>query len=238
MSKEDKTKKRLSNNLPTRANYRIGYGTPPKESRFQPGQSGNPRGRPRGAKNKRPALNEERLKDIILDEAYRTINVREGEANVTLPVAQAVVRSIAVKAAKGEYRAQLLFTEMLTTTEIANKRLHDEWLETAIIYKTHWEHEIDRCKQQRLEPPDPVPHPDHIEIDIMTGEVLIKGPFTPEERDRLNLLREKKSELETEIAVMRQELIDDPEHEHRKLIEDDIADLEERVDILRRVVPD
>lgn len=72
----------------------------------------------------------------------------------------------------------------------------------------------------------------------MTGEVLIKGPFTPEERDRLNLLREKKSELETEIAVMRQELIDDPEHEHRKLIEDDIADLEERVDILRRVVPD
>ena len=61
MSKEDKTKKRLSNNLPTRANYRIGYGKPPKESRFQPGQSGNPRGRPRGAKNKRPALNEDCL---------------------------------------------------------------------------------------------------------------------------------------------------------------------------------
>ena len=31
-------------------------------------------GRPKGAKNKRPALHEERLKEIILDEAYRGIN--------------------------------------------------------------------------------------------------------------------------------------------------------------------
>ena len=26
----------------------IGYGKPPKHSRFQPGQSGNPKGRPKG----------------------------------------------------------------------------------------------------------------------------------------------------------------------------------------------
>lgn len=29
--------------------YAIGYGKPPKGSRFQPGRSGNPKGRPRGA---------------------------------------------------------------------------------------------------------------------------------------------------------------------------------------------
>jgi len=32
---------------------RVGYGNPPPETRFQPGRSGNPRGRPRGAKGRK-----------------------------------------------------------------------------------------------------------------------------------------------------------------------------------------
>ena len=31
--------------------YRVGYGRPPRHSRFAKGQSGNPMGRPGGAKN-------------------------------------------------------------------------------------------------------------------------------------------------------------------------------------------
>ncbi len=31
--------------------YKVGYGRPPLKTRFAPGQSGNPRGRPRGAKS-------------------------------------------------------------------------------------------------------------------------------------------------------------------------------------------
>lgn len=46
--------------------------------RFKPGQSGHPRGRPKGAKSKPPKLNEERLKDMILAEAYRPIKVADG----------------------------------------------------------------------------------------------------------------------------------------------------------------
>ncbi len=37
--------------------YEVGYGKPPLQSRFQPGQSGNPKGRPKGSLNLAAALN-------------------------------------------------------------------------------------------------------------------------------------------------------------------------------------
>ena len=44
---------------------------------------------------------EERMKAIVLDEAYRTIAIRDDDRNVTVPMAQAIIRSLAVNAAKG-----------------------------------------------------------------------------------------------------------------------------------------
>lgn len=37
-----------------------------------------------------PGLHEERMKDIIRDEAYRDITVNEGDRRATIPMAQAV----------------------------------------------------------------------------------------------------------------------------------------------------
>jgi hypothetical protein len=238
MSKRDKDRKALSTSLPAQAGYAVGYAKPPEATRFQPGRSGNPRGRPKGAKNKAPALNEERLKDIILAEAYRSIKVRDGEKYVTVPIAQAAVRALAVNAAKGQHRAQRLFAELLGATEAANKRFHDEWLEVAISYKVDWERELERRRQFGIEAPDPIPHPDDIEIDMRTGQVIIKGPFTKEEKATWDKFRERKADFELELAELRQELIDDPDHEHRKFIEDDIAHTEKMLGIIRRMIPD
>ena len=102
---------------------------------FKKGQSGNSKGRPKSSKNAEPAWNEERLKDIVLQEAYRTITVQDGDRNVTVPMAQAVVLALAVNAARGQHRSQRLFAEILSATERQNKAHHDEWLETAIGYK-------------------------------------------------------------------------------------------------------
>jgi hypothetical protein len=238
MSKCDKDRKALSINLPARAGYDVGYAKPPTVSRFQPGRSGNPRGRPKGAKNKTPALNEERLKDIILAEAYRSIKVRDGEKSVSVPIAQAVVRSLAVNAAKGQHRAQLLFAQLLGATEAANKRFHDEWLDVAISYKIDWERELERRREHGIEAPEPIPHPDHIEIDMRTGQVTIKGPFTKEEKATWDKFRERKAAFELERAELRQELIDNPDHEHRRFVENEIAHTEKILAIIRRAIPD
>ena len=95
------------------------------------------------------------MKSILLDEAYRTIKVNEGSGQITVPMAQAVIRSLAVNAVKGNQRAQRLFTELLFTTERENKRLHDEWLDVAITYKVEWERELERRERLGIEGQSP-----------------------------------------------------------------------------------
>jgi hypothetical protein len=165
------------------SSYGVGYGKPPAAARFKPGQSGNPKGRPKGARNRMPQLNEERLKSIVMAEAYRTIKVNDGSQQVNMQVAKAVVRAISLNALKGHHRAQRLFAELLGQTETSNKALHDEWLNTALEYKVQWEREITRCRQRGLPDPDPVPHPDHIDLDMNTGQIVVDGPFTYKQRD-------------------------------------------------------
>ena len=205
------------------ASYDVGYAKPPESIRFKPGQSGNPRGRPKGARNKKPRLNEERFKDIILAEAYRAIKVNEGEKKVSIPMAQAVVRALAVNAAKGQHRAQQLFAELVSMTERANKALHDEYVETMIEYKVGWERELERRRALGIKAPDPIPHPDDIIIDMRTGEARVHGPMTKEEKVVWDRLRQRLDDSIQEIEELKKLAADPETASYRQVIEDDIA---------------
>jgi hypothetical protein len=128
-----------------------------------------------------------------------------------MSMAQAVIRSLAVNAAKGNQRAQRLFTQLLATTERDNKRRHEEWLQTAIKYKVDWELELERRKQLGIKAPDPIPHPDHIRIDFATGGVRITGPMSKEEKADWDRLAADKAECDKLIGELEQLLADYPQ---------------------------
>jgi hypothetical protein len=218
--------------------YEVGYGKPPASTRFKAGRSGNPHGRPKGAKNKRPRLNEERLKDIILDEAYRTITVNDGEKKISVPIAQAIVRSLAVNAAKGQHRSQQLFTELLMLTESANRRLHNEYLETIIEYKVEWEKELERRAKYGVVGPEPIPHPDDIVIDLRTGEATVRGPWTKEEKVVWEQLRKRLDDCNEEIRELKKLAADPESTDYRLVIEDDLAFVEKLRDRIASAIGD
>jgi len=218
------------------ATYDVGYGKPPKATRFKAGQSGNPRGRPKGSHNKRPALHEERLKDIILDEAYRDIHVRDGDRMVTVPMAQAIIRALAVNAAKGQHRAQRLFAEILATTERQRRALHDDWLDTAITYKVEWDRELARRDRLGIEGPEPLPHPDHVKIDLNAGTARIVGPATREELAELQEWKERKATFEEELVWLEAEADSTDDDAVRQIIINDITKTKEVLAIIERAL--
>jgi hypothetical protein len=76
--------------------YEVGYGRPPERTQFKKGQSGHPRGRPKGTKN---------LKTDLMEELSEKIVAREGDRTVRISKQRAVVKSLVAKTVKGDSRA-------------------------------------------------------------------------------------------------------------------------------------
>lgn len=80
----------------------VGYKKPPKHTQFKPGQSGNPKGRPKGVKNLFTDLREELEAKILVTEASQTQEVTKQRA---------MIKTLLAKALKGDARsAQVLIT--------------------------------------------------------------------------------------------------------------------------------
>ena len=201
--------------------YKVGYRKPPKKTQFKKGVSGNPGGRPRGSKNKERRFGAEKFKEIILKEAYRDIEVRDGEEMVTVPMAEAVVRATAVKAAKGYIGSARLFAELLSQVEAAENTLKFEAFTTYAEYKRNAEKEL--AHREKLGVSDDgktiLPHPDDIIVDPRTGEARIAGPMTQEEWDRDASIAKYQIALEEDIAYLEEYLAQNSEDEGNGTLE-------------------
>jgi hypothetical protein len=77
------------------ATYAVGYKRPPEHSRFQPGRSGNPSGRPKDSKNFKTLLRQ------ILNEQ---ISLQDGVNSRKVSKREAITRRLIIGAMKGDSR--------------------------------------------------------------------------------------------------------------------------------------
>ena len=225
-------RKRLT--LPDATTYDVGYAKPPVASRFEPGHSGNSKGRPKGARNKVPALHEARGRAIIMEEAFRTIPIVEKGRRVSIPMFTAVVRALTMNAAKGNNRAATILTGIVQKIEQENNELSRSYFASAVDYKMKWDAELQRRQDFGLNLPDPVPHPDDMVLNARTGEVHIKGPMTEDEKNLWAFAADYLPELERQLKSKERKLRRDPLHPDRWKLKREIKKEREQFTMLKQ----
>jgi hypothetical protein len=86
-----------------RNDYEVGKGRPPQHTRFKPGQSGNPRGRPKGIKN---------LKTLLANALNQRVSINEGGHRRTVSVREAILMRFVSMGLKGDLKVIMALLEM------------------------------------------------------------------------------------------------------------------------------
>jgi len=86
----------------------VGYRRPPKQHQFKPGQSGNPKGRPKGTPT---------LQEVMTREATKLIKIKQGDNVVSVPKLEALARRVFNKALEGDLAAARMIFQLATGPE-------------------------------------------------------------------------------------------------------------------------
>lgn len=86
--------------------YEVGYGKPPKQHQFKPGQSGNPKGRPKKNKN---------VTALFREELERKITVTENGVSRKLTKREAMVRQLVNSGLNGSVSDKIRLMKLLDT---------------------------------------------------------------------------------------------------------------------------
>jgi hypothetical protein len=104
MDQEDHDRPDERTGEPKRRKYQVGYGKPPLHTRFQPGESGNKRGRPRGARGLKTDL-----KAALSGRHTIQINGKPLRGNRQ----ELMMLTLATRAASGDLKAQALLIPLI-----------------------------------------------------------------------------------------------------------------------------
>jgi hypothetical protein len=88
--------------------YEVGYGKPPPHTRFVKGQSGNSRGRPRGAKN---------MKTLLTKALNELVVVTDNGGRRKVSKREAIITQLVNRSAKADFKAIQILLGMIRDIE-------------------------------------------------------------------------------------------------------------------------
>jgi len=88
--------------------YEVGFGKPPRHTRFSKGQSGNPRGRLPGAKN---------LKTLVIEALNQLVTVTENGGQRTVSKREAIATQLVNRAIMANWPAVKILLDILRDIE-------------------------------------------------------------------------------------------------------------------------
>ena len=88
--------------------YEVGYGKPPRPTRFKRGQSGNPRGRSSGAKN---------LKTLLSDALNVCVVVSDNGGRRKITKREAIITQLVNRSATADWRAIKILFDLVRDIE-------------------------------------------------------------------------------------------------------------------------
>ena len=88
--------------------YEVGYGKPPPHTRFVKGQSGNPRGRPPGAKN---------MKTLLTKALNELVVVTDNGGRRKVSKREAIITQLVNRSAKADFKAIQILLGMIRDIE-------------------------------------------------------------------------------------------------------------------------
>lgn len=163
----------------------VGYRNPPQATQFKKGVSGNPKGRP---KKKREPL---RFGDGHVEAAFRRSGLRELTLNeggrlVTMPIVEALMRSLQLQGMKGNRLAAQLVIDQLHAADTKARETREQSYEFWTNYKAEAaaEPEPKSCSHIRSYKERSYPHPDDVIIDHERRQIAIIGPIDVYDAER------------------------------------------------------
>lgn len=105
----------IADNEPPNDDYKVGPGHPPKDTRYKPGQSGNPKGRPKGSLN---------LATMVKKAGNKRIKVKDGGRDRTATMMQLSVEQQWRKAGQGNVASAKLMFELAAKADDVQSGAH------------------------------------------------------------------------------------------------------------------